>query len=222
MSRLSNRGGIDNTKSLQKYSASNIWGFPDMLEQQTDPTKETYTIKPYRSRYIRKKKDVCHFFLDDHRLEPIWSRESVASKSIKKYKAVMTPDFSIYTDWTRAVNIYQTYRNRWMMRHWQEMGIEVIPTVNWTDKSSFDFCFTSILTNQVISLSIADFRSETTKTNYLLGLEQMQRQLRPKKIICYGETDLDKYLDCPIDYHETDWVKMRKKLEKSKKQKKTI
>ncbi|MBK5938304.1 hypothetical protein CCR96_03275 [Halochromatium roseum] len=57
-----------------------------------------------------------------------------------------------------AAQLWNTYRSRWLGRFWQEGGLRVIPTVNWSDQRSFTFCFDGIETSQILSIGTADCR----------------------------------------------------------------
>ena len=43
-----------------------------------------------------------------------------------------------------VMQIYNVFRNRWCGAYWASKGLRVIPTVNWGDESTFDFCFEGI------------------------------------------------------------------------------
>jgi hypothetical protein len=68
------------------------------------------------------------------------------------------PDFSLYPDWPIAAQLWNTYRSRWLGRYWQQGGLPVIPTVNWSDQRSFPFCVDGIETGQLLSIGTADCR----------------------------------------------------------------
>ena len=63
------------------------------------------------------------------------------SKQLSQYKQVMSPDFSMYTNLSRALLIFNTFRTRWCSFYWQEKRMTVIPTVSWEAESSFEYCF---------------------------------------------------------------------------------
>ncbi len=44
---------------------------------------------------------------------------------MKKYDGVLSPDFSMYTNYPEAFQIWQVYRNRWCAAYWQSKGIKV-------------------------------------------------------------------------------------------------
>jgi hypothetical protein len=106
---------------------------------------------------------VCHFFLHDDRFEAAWNRPMVSLEVVRRYRAVLTPDFSLYRDMPLAGQLWNTYRTRWMGRFWQEQGLLVIPTVRWSTPASYRFCFVGIARGQVVATGTPDLRDPVTR-----------------------------------------------------------
>jgi len=87
---------------------------------------------------------IVHFFLYDYKFERIWSNPDESIGKLKRYRAVLTPDFSMYLEMPLALQLYNTFRNRWCGAYFASKGIRVIPAVNWGDESTFSFCFDGI------------------------------------------------------------------------------
>ena len=60
---------------------------------------------------------------------------------LQDFKCVMSPDFSTYTDFPKALQVYNHFRKHWIGTYMQMNGIDVIPTISWSDKESFSWCF---------------------------------------------------------------------------------
>ncbi|MGH8476955.1 MAG: DUF4417 domain-containing protein, partial [Methylococcales bacterium] len=73
--------------------------------------------------------------------------------------------------------MWNTYRTRWTGRWWQEHGIRVIPTVNWSDEESFEYCFAGIPQHQIASIAVPDMRKKDVERQFESGYKEMQRQL---------------------------------------------
>lgn len=82
-----------------------------------------------------------HFFIDDYQFTRLWTNPDAYLDMLRAFKCVFTPDFSTYTDFPKAVQIWNHYRKHWLGAYWQSNGITVIPTISWSDESSFDWCF---------------------------------------------------------------------------------
>ncbi len=39
-----------------------------------------------------------------------------------------------------VLQLYNVFRNRWCGAYWASQGLRVVPTVNWGDETTFDFC----------------------------------------------------------------------------------
>lgn len=74
-----------------------------------------------------------HFYLDDYQFVRTWSDPDRYIKMLADFAVVSSPDFSMYTNFPRAIQIYNCYRAYWLGRYWQDHGINVIPNVMWSD-----------------------------------------------------------------------------------------
>jgi len=155
---------------------------------------------------INQSKDydsIVHFFLDDYRFESIYNNPEKKLETLKQYKAVMTPDFSMFTEMPIALQLFSTFKNRWVGAYLQEQRIRVIPTVRWGDLTSFNFCFDGIEKGSAIAVSTLGVRNE--KSHFMLGYNEMLSRIKPSKVICYGKPfDEMKGDIIEVDYAETN------------------
>lgn len=82
-----------------------------------------------------------HFFIDDYQFNRVWTSPDVYVEMLGRFQAVCTPDFSTYTDFPKAIQIYNHYRKHWLGAYWQAHGMTVIPTISWSDHDSYEWCF---------------------------------------------------------------------------------
>jgi hypothetical protein len=94
-----------------------------------------------------------HFFEDDDRFDEVWRDPDSYTGEIAQYSQVMSPNFSVYVNMPRVLQIFNTFRSRWLGAYWQESGLVVIPTVTWGDKSSYDFCFDVVEQGSIVAVS---------------------------------------------------------------------
>ena len=78
------------------------------------------------------------------RFESIYKNPDDKIERLKEFNAVLSPDFSMYTEMPVALQLYNCFRNRWVGAYLQQNGITVIPTVRWGNLESFNFCFDGI------------------------------------------------------------------------------
>ena len=93
-----------------------------------------------------------HFFLDDYQFTRVWTEPDRYISMLQRFKYVLTPDFSLYTDFPKSLQIYNHYRKHWLGAYWQMHGINVIPTICWSDRDSFEWCFDGEPTRSVVAV----------------------------------------------------------------------
>jgi hypothetical protein len=143
-------GGWDTTGTREEFTSVSPLGIPDLLPQDFSFLPGDLRLQPYRTKLVDESRDICHFYLDDYRFETTWNKPNAALIHLRRYWAVMTPDFSLYPQWPMVVNQWKTYRSRWLGRWWQSQGLRVIPTVNWADEASHAYCFDGIPRGEIV------------------------------------------------------------------------
>lgn len=123
-----------------------------------------------------------HFFTYDWLFEAVFNMPEIAMEKLDQYYALLTPDFSMYWNMPRALQITSTFKNRWCGAYWQKQGMKVIPTIEWGDESSFEFCFDGVELGSVVAVST--YSREDFKNEFLLGYNEMLRRIKPSAIIC--------------------------------------
>lgn len=128
-----------------------------------------------------------HFFLDDYQFERLWNNPDRYIELLQKYNCVLSPDFSLYADYPRALQIYNHYRKHWAGAYLQLHGIEVIPTICWSDERSFEWCFDGEPAGGTVAISsVGTQKSKIAKELFLKGYNEMIKRLQPEAIIFYG------------------------------------
>jgi hypothetical protein len=200
-------GSFDVLHCERLFPSSSSFGIPDLLPQTFDLPAD-FRLMPYRSRKDRLRPgDICHFYLDDYRFESAWNRPTLGWRHVSAYFATCTPDFSLYPNWPQAAQVWNTYRSRWLGRLWQESGARVIPTVNWSDRASFAFCFDGIPPGQILTISVPDQRRPRVVARFREGVEAMVDRLRPRLLLVYGRMPFDP--GCPVLQTRAAWEGLR-------------
>ena len=163
------------------FKSTNKYGIPDIKKDEF----EVKELIPYRVDSNRN--GTAHFFLDDYRFERCWRNPDTQIEELKKYDGVLSPDFSMYTNYPQAMQIWQVYRNRWCACYWQSLGIKVIPTISWSDEQSFKYCFLGVQKGSTVAIgTVGVLNDEYAKTLFMQGFKEMLKQLEPKEILIYG------------------------------------
>jgi hypothetical protein len=166
------------------FMSDNEYGIPEI-----EPTQIVVDdFVGFNEAMSSKKKDCgVHFFLDDYQFNRCWNAPDKYIPILQKYKCVLSPDFSLYADFPKAIQIYNHYRKHWLGAYWQLNGIEVIPTICWSDKDSFEWCFDGEPVGGTVAVSsVGTQRSAATKELFLAGYQEMMKKLKPTQIIFYG------------------------------------
>ena len=141
--------------------------------------------------YAKSTKDCegkgVHFFLDDYQFCRLWSNIDRYIPMLQRFRYVMSPDFSTYTDFPKVMQIYNHYRKHWCAAYMHEAGIQVIPTISWSTPDSFDWCFDGEPEGGTVAVSsVGCMNSKEKKALFLAGYEEMVRRLQPETIIFYS------------------------------------
>lgn len=135
----------------------------------------------------RESKGV-HFFIDDYQFNRLWTNIDRYIDMLSQFRYVMTPDFSTYTDFPKAIQIYNHYRKHWVGAYLQEAGLEVIPTISWSTPDSFEWCFDGEPTQSAVAVSsVGATNSRAKKELFLAGYAAMMERLHPDTILFYGK-----------------------------------
>lgn len=128
-----------------------------------------------------------HFFVDDYQFLRCWTNPDAYLGVLRRFQCVFTPDFSTYIDFPLAIQIYNHYRKHWLGAYWQANGINVIPTISWSGKESFSWCFDGEPVGSSVAVSSVGTQvNKTAAQRFMAGYAEMLERLQPTKIFFYG------------------------------------
>ena len=155
-----------------QFQGEGIFEIPIVKKQHVNV--ETITligydhVKPEEKEFTHA---MVHFFLDDYKFEVLWNNPEPRIKKLAQYRAVLTPQYSLYTEMPMTLQLYNTFRNRWVGAYLQSRGITVIPTVCWGTPQSYWFCFDGLETGSIVTVSTLGVRTE--KELFMHGYQEM-------------------------------------------------
>ena len=128
-----------------------------------------------------------HFYEDDNAFERLWNRPNTYLPILKKFKGVISPDFSVYRDMPLVMQQWNIYRSR-AIGHWlQENGVSVIPNVRWGDDRTFELSCAGINRHGVIAVGSHGCIKLLSERKYFTnGLRYAVNTLEPTTIVVYG------------------------------------
>ncbi len=128
-----------------------------------------------------------HFFVDDYQFTRLWAQPDAYIGMLSRFEAIMTPDFSTYTDFPKAIQIYNHYRKHWLGAYWQWHGLTVVPTISWSDEESLNWCFDGEPVGGTVAVSaVGTQMDESARALFRLGYTAMLDRLKPESVIFYG------------------------------------
>ncbi|QIN85445.1 DUF4417 domain-containing protein (plasmid) [Rubrobacter tropicus] len=130
-----------------------------------------------------------HFFLEDYRFEAVWSTPLKGISYVRRVGYALSPDFSLYRDWPLALQLFNVYRNRWCGAYWASEGVEVIPTVSWSDEASYPFCFMGVGRGSPVAISTVGVRLSDPEERRLFeeGCREMLERIEPRAVLVQAE-----------------------------------
>lgn len=97
----------------------------------------------------------------------------------------------MYIEMNPVMQLYNTFRNRWIGAYLHKKGIKVIPTVNWGLENIFDFCFNGIEKGSVVAVStymVSEHGNHSDQKEFFMkGYNEMLKRIEPELIIGYHE-----------------------------------
>lgn len=179
-------GNFDKLNLKALYESDNDWGIPQLAASTHIPAK----LVAYNDRHAcRTAADAAvHFFLDDYRFETMWTLPNKSLERVQKVAAALTPDFSMWPQMPKVMQLWQVYRNRWCGRWMEQHGIVVTPTISWSTPDSYEYAFLGVTRGSVVAVSTVGIRSKEATWGYLQGLERMLDTLEPATVLTYGRS----------------------------------
>ncbi len=159
-----------------------------------------------------------HFYEQDVKFERLWHNPRKYLHRLKKFKGVISPDFSLYRNMPLCMQLWNTYRGRAIAAWLQGKGIQIIPNVRFGDERTYPFCFDGIEKNKTIAVGTHGcIKRKEDKVFFQVGLAQTVHKLSPKTIIVYGrapESIFKPYRELGIKIipFESEFSKSRKQV----------
>lgn len=181
-----NKQKLVRNEFLNNKFSTGKFEFPIIRKQDIDLSKiELLSFVDTKNDDVENKNKTIHFFTYDWKFEKVYQNAEQEVEKIKQYYAVMSPDFSIFTNMPIALQIESVFKNRWCGAYWQSHGVKVIPTVSWGDERSFSFCFDGIEEGAIVA--VCTYYRENCEEEFMLGYNEMLKRIKPSTVICYDK-----------------------------------
>ena len=131
------------------------------------------------------------FYQDDYKFERVWNYPLKYCRKLMDFPCVTSTDFSLYINMPIEIQRWNVFRNRLLSAYWQLQGINVIPSVSWSTKESYGFCFDGLSGGTVMISTVGILKQKETRELWSNGVDEMLKRVEPDSVIVYG---------VPIDY----------------------
>lgn len=193
-------------KKNVKFKGAGLFDLPilkkDMILEMSSPNtwagrKATTKQPPYFYNFGNEgtiglpfEKTVVGFYAQDSKFESIWTDTANIVKRFlnKKIIGIVSPNFSTYFNWPKALRIFNIYRSRWVARYFQESGIPVIPDITGSDKD-IDFMFDGLPVNIPVSLQAHMKYSDKAIAEKNVVLHALFEKINPTRVWVYASED---------------------------------
>lgn len=170
------------------FDGAGEYGIPQIQPEIFEGECEFVGFNYARGKVSHEDRKAVHFFLDDYQFNALWQNVDKYVDKLSRFRYVLTPDFSTYTDYPKAIQIYNHYRKHWIGAYLQECGCHVIPTISWSTQDSYNWCFDGEPKGGTVAVSsVGCMNSSGKKCLFLSGYDAMMERLHPESIIFYGK-----------------------------------
>lgn len=171
-----------NSFALASIETTGDYGMPKLNHCNIVPEK----LFPWEEK-SKWRGGAFHFYCEDAYLSSIWNSAAKypVPAAIKQAGCCLTPDYSVFTDWPKALCIWNSYRAKLLGALWQFHGIDVIPSLMWGDPSQFDYLFEGLPVGGTFAISTGHSRGDeyVFKKFYLEALSRCS----PDIVLIYGQ-----------------------------------
>jgi len=154
-----------------------------------EPSTELVTFSA-RLKTAPAGNSVVHFYENDRNFGRIFSSPNSAVTSISRFRAVITPDPTLFVESAEHFRIFSIWRSRAIGAYLEFRGLSVIPNIRWTTDSDLEAALAGIGQGRVIAVSnLGCYRSKYEKESFRSGLKEIISHLNPSQTVLYGTTD---------------------------------
>ena len=184
---------------LGSFELSGEYGIPALRPVLLD-SRLTWIRFNHALREPNRARCGVHFFIDDYLFQRAWHDPPRYALFLRSFPAVMTPDFSMFADYPKAVQVYNHWRKHQLGAYWQRVGMTVIPSIGWIDRDSYSWCFDGEPVGGTVAVSsVGTQKSKDARRLFLDGYNEMMARLTPSKIIFFG--DVPRECEGNIEHH---------------------
>ncbi|MCQ2602186.1 MAG: DUF4417 domain-containing protein [Treponema sp.] len=167
--------------------------------------------------------EIVHFYIHDKRFKSLIVNIKDNVEKLRKFKAVISVDCSLYYDMPLVLQMTNVYLNHQIGHYLQTQGITVIPNVRWGDERSYTrilpdeppFAFLGYEKHGIYAVgTYGCCQSREEKHHIREGLRSMIKELEPETILVYGPMPasvFDEFKSTGVHFvHYENWTKTKR------------
>lgn len=196
--------GLEND-NIARFETENEYNIPDIFPYREKVDCKSWIVLSNAVTRYRGNEGI-HFYEDDYKIQRIWNNPQKYIGVLKKYKYVIQPDFSLYYDFPKALQIYNKYRNHWLSAYYSTEGIEIIPNISLSTPECYDFTFIGYPKGSVVAFSDIGSKRDTEAREIVnQAYDEMIKRLEPIQILYF--TRSKKNAPSEADVIEINYIK---------------
>lgn len=189
------RGTLNIDKAF--FPSENSFGFPE-LERNSNIY---YNVDWFSFNKRKDAKVLCnsgvHFFINDHCFEAIWNNPKKYIVNLKSFMYVIQPDFSLYYNFPKALQIYNKYRNHWLYKYFSFYGVNMIPNINVSTPDCWEWSFIGYPKKSIVAFSdIGSIIHKEDRKILNLTYEEMIKRLEPLQVLYFTRNKKNAPKEC--------------------------
>ena len=196
--------GLDNLFRMNE-PGNNEWGIPETAPFTDDLSGIEWVSFWDKSKCLASvtgdwSNTGIHFFIEDFQFKSVWEKPDKYLDLFRKCRAVVTPDFSVYTDMPKAQQLWNHFRRQWCAKYWQDNGVNIVSCVTWDLLNPQPWSFYGIPKGTHIARSWVN--KNGMKQERLNGFLRLIDELEPRgihiKCSATDERELRKHFDFDV------------------------
>ena len=209
-------------KKTKKYSKYELYHLDIFEDLELDDEYKMPIIRPFEGALpmrlvpfheaIAKRDYDCtvHFYINDALFVRVLRQPKRYLSILKRFKSVITPDFSQFVNMNEAQRRYNAYCNRALGAYWQNNGVNIIYNVTWSVPDSYGYSFSGVPKNSVVAVNCMGIRGcNASKYLWLKGYNEMLKRMSPKSIVRYGDVMPDEKEEISTFFENNQWRRLR-------------
>lgn len=147
---------------------------------------------PYSKRNMAQCADWVCFYENDSSSEEAWRDPLGVAERLKAYPGVIAPDFSVYGDMPKHVQMWQIFRSCALAALWQQCDIAVIPNIRCARSDLLPIACGGIETGSTVAIGTYGFTRDLEERRIIEEtIDYIGSEISPQRLVIYGSDNYE-------------------------------